>query len=46
MDELLPVLEREGITLCVEPHPEYWIEQLQPAVDIVQNIGSKALRLS
>nr|WP_315185576.1 sugar phosphate isomerase/epimerase [uncultured Albidiferax sp.] len=46
MDELLPILEREGITLSVEPHPEDWIEQLQPAIDIVQNIGSKALRLS
>ncbi|MCX7279590.1 MAG: sugar phosphate isomerase/epimerase [Burkholderiales bacterium] len=46
MDELLPILEREGITLSVEPHPEDWIEQLQPAIDIVKNIGSKALRLS
>ena len=46
MDELLPILEREGITLSVEPHPEDWIEQLQPAMDIVRNIGSKALRLS
>ena len=46
MDELLPILEREGITLSVEPHPEDWIEQLQPAMDIVRNMGSKALRLS
>lgn len=46
MDELLPILEREGITLSVEPHPEDWVEQLQPAIDIVKNIGSKALRLS
>jgi myo-inositol catabolism protein IolH len=46
MDELLPILEREGITLSVEPHPEDWIEQLQPAIDIVKNIGSKALKLS
>ncbi|PRD67733.1 protein iolH [Malikia spinosa] len=46
MDELLPIFEREGLTLSVEPHPEDWVEQLQPAVDIVKNIGSKALRLS
>ena len=46
MDELLPILEREGITLSVEPHPEDWIEQLQPAIDIVKNIGSHALKLS
>ena len=46
MADLLPILEREGITLSVEPHPEDWIEQMQPAIDIVKNIGSKALRLS
>ncbi|OHV02956.1 protein iolH [Ralstonia solanacearum] len=46
MDELLPMFEREGITLSVEPHPEDWIEQMLPAVDIVKNIGSKALKLS
>ena len=46
MDELLPLFEREGITLSVEPHPEDWIETMQPACDIVKNIGSKALKLS
>ncbi len=46
MDELLPILEREGITLSVEPHPEDWVETMQPACDIVKNIGSKALKLS
>lgn len=46
MDELLPIFEKEGLTLSVEPHPEDWVEQLQPAVDIVKNIGSKALKLS
>ncbi|UQP01547.1 sugar phosphate isomerase/epimerase [Burkholderia multivorans] len=46
MDALLPVLERERIVLSVEPHPEDWIEQLQPAIDIVTNIGSPSLKLS
>ncbi|RFO95270.1 protein iolH [Rhodoferax lacus] len=46
MDELLPTFEREGLTLSVEPHPEDWIETMQPACDIVKNIGSKALKLS
>jgi myo-inositol catabolism protein IolH len=46
MDELLPIFEREGITLSVEPHPEDWIETMQPAADIVKNIGSKNLKLS
>ena len=46
MDDLLPIFEREGLTLSVEPHPEDWIEAMQPAADIVKNIGSKALKLS
>lgn len=46
MDELLPILEREGMVLSVEPHPEDWIEQLSPAIDIVKNINSPALKLS
>ena len=46
MDELLPIFEREGITLSVEPYPEDWIETMQPACDIVKNIGSRALKLS
>ncbi len=46
MDELLPIFEREGLTLSVEPHPEDWIETMQPAADIVKNIGSKHLKLS
>jgi myo-inositol catabolism protein IolH len=46
MDDLLPIFEREGITLSVEPHPEDWVEQMQPAADIVKNLGSKALKLS
>ena len=46
MDELLPLFEREGITLSVEPHPEDWIEQLAPATDIVKVINSPHLKLS
>jgi myo-inositol catabolism protein IolH len=46
MDELLPIFEREDITLSVEPHPEDWIEQLQPAADLVKTIGSSHLKLS
>jgi myo-inositol catabolism protein IolH len=41
MEELVPVFEREGINLNVEPHPEDWIETLHPAVDIIRTIGSK-----
>ncbi|WP_018150777.1 sugar phosphate isomerase/epimerase family protein [Leeia oryzae] len=46
MDELLPILEREGITLSVEPHPEDWVETFHPAIDIVKMLGSDRLKLS
>ncbi len=46
MDELIPIFEREGITLSVEPHPEDWIEQLAPATDIVKVINHPNVRLS
>jgi myo-inositol catabolism protein IolH len=46
MEELLPIFEREGITLSVEPHPEDWIEQLAPATDIVKVINSPRVKLS
>ncbi|SCK22848.1 sugar phosphate isomerase/epimerase family protein [Vogesella sp. LIG4] len=46
MEELLPILEREDITLSVEPHPEDWVETLAPALDIVQVLGSRHVKLS
>ncbi len=44
MDELVPILEREGIQLNVEPHPEDFVETLQPAVDMIRSINSKNVR--
>jgi myo-inositol catabolism protein IolH len=46
MDELVPLFEREGIVLSVEPHPEDWIETFHPAIDIIKSIGSKSVRMS
>nr|WP_249180658.1 sugar phosphate isomerase/epimerase [Burkholderia vietnamiensis] len=46
MEELLPIFEREGIVLSVEPHPEDWVETFHPAVDIVRVLGSKHVKLS
>ncbi|MFL7964445.1 sugar phosphate isomerase/epimerase family protein [Pseudomonas kielensis] len=40
MEELVPVLESEGVTLNVEPHPEDWCETLQPALDMLKTLGS------
>lgn len=44
MEELVPVLEREGIQLNIEPHPEDFVETLHPAVDMVRAIDSKNVR--
>ncbi|NWK76768.1 sugar phosphate isomerase/epimerase family protein [Aquitalea sp. LB_tupeE] len=46
MEELVPIIEREGLQLSIEPHPEDWIETFQPALDIVQVIGSPNVKLS
>lgn len=44
MEELVPVLEREGITLDLEPHPEDFVEANNAAVDMVRMIGSNNVR--
>jgi myo-inositol catabolism protein IolH len=40
MDELLPVLEREGVHLALEPHPDDFVEDGNAAVDIIRGIDS------
>ncbi|WP_447803896.1 sugar phosphate isomerase/epimerase family protein [Pseudomonas kilonensis] len=40
MEELVPILESEGVTLNVEPHPEDWCETLNPALDMLKTLGS------
>ncbi|MBY5315748.1 TIM barrel protein [Rhizobium leguminosarum] len=44
MEELVPILEKEGINLHVEPHPEDWCEILQPALDIIRTVNSKNVK--
>ncbi len=40
MEELLPVFEKEGIRLVLEPHPDDWEEDGKRAVDIIKGINS------
>ncbi|MEX5721904.1 sugar phosphate isomerase/epimerase family protein, partial [Geodermatophilus maliterrae] len=40
MEELLPILEREGVKLALEPHPDDFIELGSPALDMVRGIDS------
>jgi myo-inositol catabolism protein IolH len=46
MDILVPILEREGIKLSLEAHPEDWLEEIAPAVDIIKTINSPMVRAS
>ena len=38
LDELLPVFEREGVRLVLEPHPDDFIEDGRAGVDLVRGI--------
>ena len=40
MEELLPVFEREGVQLRLEPHPDDFVEDGKVAVDMVRAIDS------
>jgi myo-inositol catabolism protein IolH len=40
MEELLPVFEREGVRLRLEPHPDDFVEDGKTAVDMVRGINS------
>jgi myo-inositol catabolism protein IolH len=44
IDELVPIFEKEGINLHIEPHPEDWVETLQPSVDLIRTVNSKRVR--
>ena len=44
MEELVPVFEKEGVQLNIEPHPEDWCETLHPAVDMIRTLNSKAVK--
>ena len=43
LEELLPVFEREGVRLVLEPHPDDFIEDGIAAVDLVRGINSAAV---
>ena len=40
MEELLPVFEREGVKLRIEPHPDDFVEDGLTAVDMVRGVNS------
>jgi myo-inositol catabolism protein IolH len=40
MEELLPIFEREGLQLRLEPHPDDFVEDGFRAVDLIRGINS------
>jgi myo-inositol catabolism protein IolH len=40
MEDLLPIFEREGMQLRLEPHPDDFVEDGKTAVDMVRGIDS------
>jgi len=44
MKELVPILEKENVTLCYEAHPGDFVELNDKAVDIIKEINSPNLR--
>jgi myo-inositol catabolism protein IolH len=40
MEELLPIFEREGVRLVLEPHPDDFVEDGVAAVNLVRGIDS------
>jgi myo-inositol catabolism protein IolH len=40
MEEIVPILEKENITLSIEPHPDDFVENGNAAVDIIRALGS------
>src|SRR5215211_1349440 len=43
LEELLPVFEREGVELRLEPHPDDFVEDGLAAVDLIRGINSPAV---
>jgi myo-inositol catabolism protein IolH len=43
MEELLPVFEREGIQLRLEPHPDDFVEDGKTAIDMIRGLNSSVV---
>jgi myo-inositol catabolism protein IolH len=43
MEELLPIIEREGITVNIDPHPDDFVENGLEALRIIRGLNSKSV---
>jgi len=44
MEEIVPMLDREKITMAIEPHPGDFVEGGNRAVDLIRQVGSSYLK--
>ncbi|MCW2835281.1 MAG: Xylose isomerase-like barrel [Nocardioides sp.] len=43
MEELVPIIEREGLTVCIDPHPDDFVENGLAAWRVIRGINSPNL---
>jgi myo-inositol catabolism protein IolH len=43
MEELLPIIEREGLTVCIDPHPDDFVENGLAAWRVIRGVNSPRL---
>lgn len=41
MEELLPIIEREGLTVAIDPHPDDFVEDGLEAIRVIRGLNSK-----
>jgi myo-inositol catabolism protein IolH len=44
MEELVPILEREGVALRIEPHPDDFVEDGRAAIELIRGVNSRNVR--
>jgi myo-inositol catabolism protein IolH len=45
MEELVPIIEREGIDLLIDPHPDDFVEEGLAAIRVIRGLNSKNVGL-
>lgn len=44
LDEVLPIAEKEGITISIEPHPDDFVEAQDAALNLIRGVDSAVLK--
>jgi len=46
MEELLPIIEREGLRLLIDPHPDDFVEDGHEALRVIRGLNTKSVGLA